>query len=293
MPNFIVFSALVPRVFGARVILDLHDTMPELFLAKFGITERHPLYRILVWEERLSACIAHTVVATHMLHKQIFMKHGIPESKIRVIMNLANPTFFHRGGTVRESARSGFRFIYHGTITRRLGLDIALKAFKQATDVYPHISFTIIGDGDALADLLTLSDSLELGDRVTFFRRFLPVEELTPHIQQADAGIVSNRSDPATDFMLPVKLLEYVYMRIPCIAARTPAMLHYFDESMIMMFAPGDVDDLARCMVRLSTDPSLRESLVSSAERFNREHNWESEQQNYLEILNELEGRRE
>src|SRR5262249_28530629 len=33
MPDFLVFSALVPKLLGAKVVLDLHDPMPELMEA--------------------------------------------------------------------------------------------------------------------------------------------------------------------------------------------------------------------------------------------------------------------
>ena len=32
MPDFLVFSALIPKLLGAKVVLDLHDPMPELMI---------------------------------------------------------------------------------------------------------------------------------------------------------------------------------------------------------------------------------------------------------------------
>ncbi len=37
MPDVLVFSALVPKMLGAKVILDLHDPMPELMMTIFGL----------------------------------------------------------------------------------------------------------------------------------------------------------------------------------------------------------------------------------------------------------------
>ena len=36
MPDILVVSALLPKIFGAKVILDLHDPMPELMMTIFG-----------------------------------------------------------------------------------------------------------------------------------------------------------------------------------------------------------------------------------------------------------------
>src|SRR5262249_20741567 len=35
MPNFLVFAALAPKLHGAKVILDIHDLLPELYANKF------------------------------------------------------------------------------------------------------------------------------------------------------------------------------------------------------------------------------------------------------------------
>src|SRR5687767_9622407 len=37
MPDVLVLSALVPKLLGAKVILDLHDPMPELMMSIFGL----------------------------------------------------------------------------------------------------------------------------------------------------------------------------------------------------------------------------------------------------------------
>ena len=37
MPDILVLSALVPKTLGAKVILDLHDPMPELMMTIFNV----------------------------------------------------------------------------------------------------------------------------------------------------------------------------------------------------------------------------------------------------------------
>ena len=36
MPNFLVFAGIVPRLFGKRLVLDVHDSVPETYMAKFN-----------------------------------------------------------------------------------------------------------------------------------------------------------------------------------------------------------------------------------------------------------------
>jgi hypothetical protein len=48
VPDFLVFAALAPSLMGARIILDIHDILPELYAGKFGSTQRSSTYRALV-----------------------------------------------------------------------------------------------------------------------------------------------------------------------------------------------------------------------------------------------------
>ena len=40
LPDFLVFAALVPRLRGASIVLDLHDLMPEFFMSRFGVRSK-------------------------------------------------------------------------------------------------------------------------------------------------------------------------------------------------------------------------------------------------------------
>ena len=39
VPDFLVFAALVPKLLGARIILDIHDILPEFYASKFGASK--------------------------------------------------------------------------------------------------------------------------------------------------------------------------------------------------------------------------------------------------------------
>lgn len=41
MPDFLVFTAVVPKLLGTKVILDMHDPMPELYMSKFHAGENN------------------------------------------------------------------------------------------------------------------------------------------------------------------------------------------------------------------------------------------------------------
>ncbi|MEO7599361.1 MAG: glycosyltransferase, partial [Opitutus sp.] len=62
MPDFLVFSAWYPKLTGVKLILDIHDIVPELYASKFGDGKQPALMPLLKAMERLSASFANHVI---------------------------------------------------------------------------------------------------------------------------------------------------------------------------------------------------------------------------------------
>src|SRR5690606_3896171 len=66
MPNLLVFAAIIQKLCGARLILDVHDLMAANYMAKFDVNDDSLPVRILNLEQRLSARFAdHVICADH------------------------------------------------------------------------------------------------------------------------------------------------------------------------------------------------------------------------------------
>ena len=72
MPDILVLSALLPKLMGAKVILDLHDPMPEVFLAKFGSGYGHPLIKLLIAMEKFSIRFSDLVLTPNLAFRELF-----------------------------------------------------------------------------------------------------------------------------------------------------------------------------------------------------------------------------
>ena len=284
MPNFIIFASLIPRLFGAKNILDIHDLMPVIYVTKFNETDKKLLRRLLLLEQKLSIKFAsHVICADHMQLEYLRNLCEIPENKITVIMNLPYDEIFNPVMSAKNGKK--FNLIYHGTIAERLGIDILLKAVALIKDtISVHVS--IFGSGDFLERSLSLRNELGLEENVYFSKSFFPVEKIPEIVSSMDVGVVPNRSSPATDkFMMPVKLMEYVYLQIPVIAPRLSIIKYYFDETMIKYFEPENVDDLGKCIADLYKNPDERISLVKNANVFFEKYNWKKQEKEYLRLL--------
>src|SRR4051812_25955914 len=145
IPDVLVFSTLLPKLFGARVILDIHDILPEFYASKFNTSEGSLLFKALLLAERFSAGFAdHVIIANHLWHERLIGRSVGPE-KCTPIINAPDTRIFTRRRRERKDDR--FILIYPGSLNQHQGLDIAVRAVARACAVWPQIEMHIHGEG--------------------------------------------------------------------------------------------------------------------------------------------------
>jgi glycosyltransferase involved in cell wall biosynthesis len=288
MPDFMVFTALIPKLLGARVILDIHDLMPELYQSKFGLPKTHWFIKFIIWMECISVRFADRAITVHKPLLNALEEHGNPPEKFIILINLPDPKIFNNHKASLSMSKSEFMLIYHGTVAKRHGLELAIQAIANLKDEISQIKLQIIGGGDDIPRLINLVKTLGLNDRIDIVDGFVPIEELVPVILEADVGIVPILYDSFTKYMLPVKLLEYIILHKPVICSRTETIEAYFDDSMIQFCIPGNAGDLTEQIRFLYKNPERREQLIINADRFSQEYNWLQQKQLYYHLIDEL-----
>jgi glycosyltransferase involved in cell wall biosynthesis len=290
LPDFLVFAALVPKLSGARIILDLHDLMPEFFIARFGAQPNSWPEQMVRWQERISCRFADHIVTVTEPWRQTLIERGLAPEKVSVLMNVADSQVFYRIGTPRHRARddSHLDLIYHGNLTQRYGVDLIIQAVDMVRRQIPQVHLTIHGRGEFLETLVELAEALDLGRHVRFSTGYVRMAELSQFLRKADVGIVPYRRDTFTDGILPTKLMEYVALGLPVIAARTPTIAAYFDETMVEFFEPDDPSDLASCILALHEDRERLAQLAENGQKFTNRHNWTEIRSAYVSLVDRL-----
>jgi glycosyltransferase involved in cell wall biosynthesis len=294
VPDWLVFATIVPRLLGARVLLDLHECMPEYGATKYGLPLSHRIVRVLGLLEQASIRYADFVITCTEQMRERFIERGAPPKKIAVVLNSFDDERFvpeRYVPTVRDG--DGFTLITHGTVEPNYGLDVVVRALALLKGRIPGLRFHIYGDGTHLPSVKALVSELGIDDLVRY-HGWLPMDELLPRIAAADAGVVAVRRDPFRDVTLCVKMFDFVSMRLPVVISRTKAVDAYFGEECFQLFESGDEHDLARAIYELYADPERRARLVKSATRVNEPYRWLHQRERYVDIVRRLiSGRRD
>jgi len=284
MPDVLVFAALLPRLFGCRVVLDLHDTVPEMYAAKFENTSRL-LMGLLRLEERVGCAIAQQIICANHVQREAVIRHGVPGDKIATVITMPK---YSVGTMIRAAAKDqGFRLVNHGTMSKRLGNDLIIQAAAKLVQEIPGFELHIIGGGDSWEQMRSLSRSLGL-EGCVYFHQGVPWNELAEKLSTMDAGIVGNRVNAATELMLPSKLIDYVAMEIPAIVPRLSAIQYYFTEDMVTYFEPEKVDSMVAATLALYGDQARRKQQPQNAKKFLKTYRWDLDEQGLRAIYKKL-----
>jgi len=283
MPDFLVFAGLIPRLSGARVILYLFESMPEMWAQKRRLSMAHWAVRFLCWTEHISCGFADRVICCHEMARLALVGRGVPEGKIIVVLNVPDERVF-RSDVCRATTdnHGALRLIQHGTITENYGIQIVLRALQLLVPTLP-VHFDIVGDGEYRRELQSLTEELGLQNYVTF-HGFVSRERLLELLCRAQVGIVPM----LLEYQSPNKLFEFVALGKPVIASDLETFRQHFSENEICYFRRGDPHDLARVIERAVQQPSRTHEFAQRAmERYNC-YRWARMSQRYLGVYNEL-----
>lgn len=293
LPDFLVFAALIPKLMGAKIILDLHDLMPEFYAERTQQPMTSLGARILKQQERLSCRFADHVITVSELWRRFLIERGQPPEKVTVVMNVPDDRVFHRQVTPGElQHKDGFSLLYHGSMANGHGLDLVLRAMWRLRAYVPDLHLTLHGGGGSRQVLQEMTSALGLANCVHFSLDVVPVQQLASLLKAADVGVVPYRDGVFTGGVLPTKLMEYAALGVPAIAAGTPTIREYFDETMVELFTPGDEEELAACILRLYQDRERVETLARNIGAFTERYNWPSQSALYVLLVRQLMERK-
>jgi len=291
LPDTLVFAALVPKLLGARVVLDLHEMFPEFFGTKFG--DRPVAKRLIEVAEQLSIRFADFAITCTNEMRDTFVARGADPDRIGVVMNTSEETVFDvERYPPRGSDNGEFVLICHGTVEEHYGIDTAIDAVALLNGDIPGLRLDVVGNGTYVLEAKRRAAERGVADRVRFSEGWVPIEDLLEAISRSDAGVVAMKRDAFRDITHCNKMYDLVTMRRPVLNSRTMSVARYFDDDCFEYFASDDAEDLARGIRRLYEDPERRRHLVEAAARALEPYRWPRQEEIYRSYIERVVGGR-
>jgi len=293
MPDILVLSALIPKALGAKVILDLHDPMPELMMTIFGMQEHSLGVRFLKRTEKASIRLADAVVTVNMAFQKIFSSRSCPQGKVTTVMNSPDERIFQLAGscsydaTLRDASKP-FVIMYHGSSVERNGLDLAVDALAQVRRSVPTAVLRIYGPRNSFLDRVLASARRQgLQDAVQHLGPRL-AEDIAEAIKECDVGIVPNRRSIFSELNTPTRIFEYLALGKPAIAPRAAGIQDYFDDDSLVFFELGNSGDLARQIEYVFFHPEETIKVVERGQKVYLNHTWAQEKSKLVNLVGRL-----
>ena len=295
MPDVLVFSAIVPKLLGAKIILDLHDPMPELMQTIFRLPEDSLSVRILKRLEKWSIRFADLVLTVNLACKKIYSSRSCEPGKIKVVINSPDDVVFplqqvdvrHVNGKNRNGS-DPFVILYHGSLVHRNGFDLALESLEKVRKTIPSVRLKVCGERTAFfEDVMKSAQQRGLDKNVDYLGR-CNLTEIVEAIENCDLGIIPNHRNIFTEINTPTRIFEYLALGKPVIAPKTRGIQDYFSDNDLIYFNLGDADDLARKIEFVHSHPADAAETVKRGQTVYLSHTWSRERFTLLNSIGEL-----
>jgi glycosyltransferase involved in cell wall biosynthesis len=290
MPDILVLAALVPRLTGARVVLDVHDPMPELFMSRDRQASNRLLVSLLRIQERIGCALADHVLSVNESMRENLESKGVPKEKIFILNNFPDQRLFPscEPSSVWPRNRDTLVLLYCGTITEHYDLSLAVKAIAQLEGEIP-VRLRLVGEGNRVDDVLRLAAALGVADRVEHVGR-VPIERVRNEMQDADVGISCHRSGVFGDLYFSTKIIEYLTQGLPVLAPSTKTIGKYLPDDTLFYFEPGDEKAFADQLRRMWQNPDEVHARLNNARRFLPSLSWQAEKERFISYYQRVVG---
>jgi glycosyltransferase involved in cell wall biosynthesis len=275
-PPDIIFGVAWPfKLFGVRVIFDVHDLWPEMFEAKFR--KRNLFYWGVRLAQRLNYACADVVIATNETNRHAALTNGRKDSSKVYVVRTA-PKIPEKDLPANPALKKGRNYLvgYVGVMGSADGVDLLLETISIIVHDLGRkdIQFIVLGDGPEFADLLALRDRLKIIDYVDM-PGWATNETLVPVLKTIDLGVTCDVPNAYNHSCTMNKVLEYMAFAKPQVSfdlveTRASAL----DAGIYV--SEVSARKLAEAIVSTLDNPELREKMgLRGYERLHHELNWE------------------
>ena len=161
-----------------------------------------------------------------------------------------------------------------------------IRAFGEVRAEIPHARLLLVGSGPLEAETRAMVDGAGLTGCVEFVGR---TNDVAHYLASADVFALASRYEPQG-----IAVIEAMASRLPVVATAVGGIVETIAEGETgFLVRPGDVEGLARALIRLLRSPEERARVGTAAREWARGRSMDATADRYLGLYTDLlEGRR-
>jgi glycosyltransferase involved in cell wall biosynthesis len=208
------------------------------------------------------------------LKRHLMEEFGVPEHKIIVLPNAADPDVFDMARVTREPKyeNANVKTIgFVGGFYPWHGLDLLLQAFQKMSARIPHSRLMLVGDGPMMPIIREQSEKMGLADRVILTGR-VAHQNLPGYLAAFDVGVMPD----SNDYGSPMKIFEYMSLAKPVVVPDYGPLRDAVDDGVEgRIFAPKSIEAMANCFVDVLLNEETYQRMSKAArQKILSKHNW-------------------
>jgi glycosyltransferase involved in cell wall biosynthesis len=259
------YPVLAPALaYAGPSVVTVHDLTNQLFPRRANLRSCFYSQHVL----RVGATRATSVIAvSRNTRDDVVRLWGLAPERVEVIYEAASPAF--DGGLAEPTSAEDAYFLAVGTMEPIKNFARLLEAYGAARGRLPEdVTLMVVGQPGWQCDGL-LRSTQELGlDGSVRFIGYVSDADLADLYSGALAFVYPSLYE---GFGLPP--LEAMTCGAPVIASRTSSLPEVVGEAGLLV-DPLDIEDMAAAMVRVASDPALREEMRRAGRARARQFSW-------------------
>ncbi|HEW79038.1 MAG TPA: glycosyltransferase family 1 protein, partial [Phycisphaerales bacterium] len=210
-----------------------------------------------------------TVIVPSGFLAEIFKRRDIAT---RIVPNIVNLDLFTSAGHDRHiRKKTGPKLLVTRNLEPLYDIDTALRVLQQVRLTFPEATMTVCGSGPERDKLTTLAQTLGIASAVVFTGR-VENEQIAELYQSADVMV-----NPSLADNMPNSVLESLASGVAVVSTDVggvPFLVQH--EKTALLVPPGDVDAMAKAVIRVLEDPELAARLTTSGLSEVKQYTWPS-----------------
>lgn len=192
------------------------------------------------------------VAVSNFVKDSIVDETYVPQEKITVIHNGVDESKYSNQEKEYQAEYRKVRLIYIGRVIRAKGLFVLINSLENIQD--KNWECTIVGDGDSLELLRTISAQKNMTDRIRF-TGFLKYQDVLAELNRSDIFILPSLRKEG----FPMTIIEAMFSGLPSIVSDIGGNSDAVENGTTgYLVKPGDTCELTTKIMELIDDPAKR-----------------------------------